>query len=267
MMTEYAADYSIPELLACFLAHDLEDGDDLNVGASSPIARAAVLLAHFTHGPNMTICLSYSKTNILNVTSVPTLLNEVDYRLARWAESYFRDEDQPQEFKKRAIDRPFFIGALQVDKYGNSNLIGIGKDYHRLDLRGPGPIGTTGAATGDKHYYIVLNTHNKRMFVEKCDYISSLGWGEGGVDGRKKCGILTGGPRYVLTPLCIMDFEEQTKKMRLKSLHPGVTIDEVVQNTGFELVVPGDVPGTQPPTGEEIEILRTRIDREGVLRR
>ena len=267
MTVEYATDYSVSELLACFLSRDLDDGDDLNVGATSPIPRAAVLLAQFTHGPNMTMCLSYSKTNVLNVTSVPTLLNEVDHRLARWAESYFRDEDQPQEFKLRSKNRPFFIGALQVDKYGNSNLIGIGKDYHHLDLRGPGAIGTTGATTGDKHYYIVVNVHNKRMFVEKCDYISSLGWGEGGADGRKKYGIFTGGPRYVLTPLCIMDFEEQTKRMRLKSVHPGTTVDEVVQNTGFELVIPKDIPVTEPPTREEIEIIRTKIDREGILRR
>jgi glutaconate CoA-transferase subunit B len=266
-MTEYATDYTIPEMLACFLARDLEDGDDLNVGASSPIPRAAVLLAHFTHGPNMSISLSYAKSNVLGLDSVPTLLNEVDYRLARWGEFYFRDEDQPQEFKKRSKDRPFFIGALQVDKYGNSNLIGVGKDYRRLDLRGPGPIGTTGAATSDKHYYIVVGSHTTRLFVEKCDFISSLGWGEGGADGRRKCGVFTGGPRYVLTPLCIMDFEEQTKRMRLKSLHPGKSVDEVVKNTGFELVIPAHVPETAPPTREELEILRNRIDREGVLRR
>ena len=264
---EYAADYSVPELLACFLARDLEDGDDLNVGASMPIARAAVLLAHFTHGPNMTMCLSYSKTSILNVPSVPTLLNEVDFRLARWAESYFRDEDQPAEYKLRALNRPFFIGALQVDRYGNSNLIGIGKDYKKLTLRGPGAIGTTGATMGDKYYYIVVNSHSKRIFVEKCDYISSLGWGEGGADGRRKLGVPVGGPKYVLTPLCIMDFEEQSKRMRLKSVHPGVTVEEVVQNTGFELVLPEKVPQTEPPTREEMDILRTRIDCEGVLRR
>lgn len=267
MTAEYATDYTIPELLACFLARDLDDGDDLIIGASSPIPTAAVLLAHFTHGPNMSICLSYSKTNILNVTSIPTILNEVDYRLTRWAESYFRDEDQPLEFKARAHNRPFFVGALQVDKYGNTNLIGVGKDYKKLAVRGPGAIGTTGATMGDKHFYIVLNVHNKRLFVEKCDFISSLGWGEGGVDGRKKVGVPTGGPRYVLTPLCIMDFEEKTKRMRLKSVHAGVTVDEVVKNTGFELVIPKSVPNTEPPTIKELEILRIRIDRDSVLRR
>ena len=76
-----------------------------------------------------------------------------------------------------------------------------------------------------------------------------------------------GGPRYVVTPLCVMDFEDGTKRMRLKSLHPGVSVDDVKKNTGFELVIPANVPTTEPPTDEQLHVLRTRIDGQGVLRK
>ncbi len=73
--------------------------------------------------------------------------------------------------------------------------------------------------------------------------------------------------RYVVTPLCVMDFEEGTKRMRLKSLHPGVSLDEVKKNTGFELLIPASVPLTEPPSHEQLAVLRTRIDVRGALRR
>ncbi len=112
----------------------------------------------------------------------------------------------------------------------------------------------------------MVDSHATRLFVEKCDYITSVGWGEGGADGRKKLGLPGGGPKYVLTPLCIMDFEENTKRMRLRSVHKGVSVQQVVENTGFELVIPPEVPATEPPTKEELEILRTRVDVAGFLR-
>ena len=70
----------------------------------------------------------------------------------------------------------------------------------------------------------------------------------------------------MVTPLCVMDFEDDTKRMRLKSLHPGVSVDDVVQNTGFELVIPPQVPATPLPTPEQLHVLRSRIDVGGALR-
>ena len=103
--------------------------------------------------------------------------------------------------------------------------------------------------------------------MERCDFVTAFGWGQGGRDAREKMGIPGGGPRYVITPLCIMDFEEETKRMRLKSTHPGVSVNDVVENTGFELIVPENVPQTEAPTEAQIQILRNRIDVEGILRR
>lgn len=267
MTMEYATDCSVQEMLASFLAHDIEDGEIAVVGANMPIARAAVLLAHLTHAPNLALILSYSITNLLNIPIIGSFDSETDFRLARWAECYCRDDDLNTIHAKRMLDQcRFYIGALQVDKYGNSNLIGIGKNHRKLDLRGPGGIGTTSMTTFAKCYYIILNSHTHLIFVEKCDYISSVGWGPGGSDARNKMGLPGGGPRYVLTPLCIMDFEENTKRMRLKSVHPGVTVEQVIDNTGFELVIPEKVPTTDPVPKEELWLLRNRIDPEGLLR-
>jgi glutaconate CoA-transferase subunit B len=116
----------------------------------------------------------------------------------------------------------------------------------------------------NSRFHLVVNAHDKRIFVEKCDFVSSYGWGRGNGD-REKLG-LPGGPKYCVTPLCVMDFDEETKRLRLKSLHPGVSEKDVVEQTGFELIIPKDVPETPKPTARELEILRTRIDVAGNLR-
>jgi glutaconate CoA-transferase subunit B len=266
MNKEYATDYTVPELLASFLSHDLEDGEEMIVGAATPIARAAVLLAHITRAPNMKLLLAYSVTNLVNVPIMAAFDTEVDYRQANWAEAYFVDEDLMMQVKRWATRRRFFVGALQIDKYGNSNLIGIGDDYGHLRVRGAGAVGTPTPSSSAKCYYLLVNSHSKRIFVEKCDFISSFGWGDGGLDQRKKLGLVGGGPKYVLTPLCVMDFEEKTKRMRLKSVHGGATVTDITNNTDFELIVPRQVPETEPPTKYELELLRTRIDTAGLLR-
>jgi glutaconate CoA-transferase subunit B len=113
----------------------------------------------------------------------------------------------------------------------------------------------------------VLNNHNPRLFVKKCDYISAYGWGNGGADARKRMRIPGGGPKYCITPLCVMDFAEDSKRMRLKSVHAGISVDTVKQATGFDLLIPDVVPTTEPPKADELQILRTRVDLEGRLRR
>jgi glutaconate CoA-transferase subunit B len=160
----------------------------------------------------------------------------------------------------------FFAGALQIDGYGNSNLIGIGANHAALKFRGPGAIGVCNATVMNSRFHLVVNAHDRRIFVPRCDFVSAYGWGSGGRDARTGLGLPGGGPRYVVTPLCVMDFEEETKRMRIKSVHPGVTVDEVRENTGFDLIVPERVPVTEPPSERELAVLRTRIDARGVLR-
>jgi glutaconate CoA-transferase, subunit B len=117
-----------------------------------------------------------------------------------------------------------------------------------------------------RRFYLYVNEHSPRVFVERCDWVSTVGWASGGADARRKLGLPGGGPRYCITPVAVLDFEEQTKRMRLRSVHPGVSVDEVRARTGFDLVVPPTVTVTPLPTDDELAILRRRVDPRGLLR-
>ena len=257
---------SVSELLACFLARDLNDGEELQVGVALPIPEAAVRLAHLMHGPNMELIFLGARMNVHHLERVPLPAFGWDRRVVRWAES-FSDRGHRFEQVKDWHRRVFFIGGIQVDPYGNTNLIGVGQDYQRLKFRGPGSVGTPTLTTHVGRYYIVLNSHSPRILVPKCDFVSTVGWGAGGADARQRLGLPGGGPKYCVTPLCIMDFSEDDKRMRLRSLHPGVSIADVLRETGFPLIVPSVVPTTELPSSAELLVLRERVDWAGALRR
>jgi glutaconate CoA-transferase subunit B len=267
-MTQDAAGMpaTVKETMAAVLARDLVDGEWVEVGANLPVPRAGVLLAHLTRGPNMTVMIAMTKANVFNEPVIEEFELITDQRAMRWAEAYYIHNDlvENMKFRRKGV---FFAGALQIDGFGNSNLIGIGSDHSKLKFRGPGAIGVTNATVMNSRFHLVVNSHDKRIFVPKCDFISAYGWGTGGNDARTKLGLPGGGPRYIVTPLCVMDFEPETKRARLKSLHAGITVDQVVANTGFELIVPDAVPQTEPPTAAELHVLRTRIDVRGALRK
>ena len=149
----------------------------------------------------------------------------------------------------------FFAGGMQIDPYGGLNLVSIG-DWSRPRVRGPGTVGLAFLPRA-RNIFIWTHNHSRRVFVEELDFYSYRGH-----RGVK----IFNGPRLVVTNLCTMDFDEDTGRMRLRSIHPGVSIDDVVENTGLKLIIPDDVPETEPPRREELRVLR-RIDEEGVLKR
>jgi len=258
-------EYSIPELMAVFLARQLKDGEILRVGVASPVPEAAVRLAHLMHGPNMELVFLGARMNVAHLETVPMPAYGWDRRVVRWTESY-SDTGHRFDRVKDWSKHVFFIGGVQVDAYGNTNLIGVGSDYRRLRFRGPGSVGTPTLSTHVGRYYIVLNNHSPRVLVEKCDYISAYGWGTGGADARRKLGIPGGGPHYCVTPLGVMDFAEDTRRMRLRSIHPGISVNTVRRETGFAFDIPSSVPETEPPSADELNVLRRRVDRDGRLR-
>ena len=259
--------YTIRELMAVWISRQIRDGEVVGGGGGTlAIARAGQLLAHLHHGPNMRF-LSLVSMNLHCCPSLSLSLFEsvADWRVSRWAEAYWIPSeiyDQLRLFRKRVL----FISGIQIDKYGNVNLFGMGNDFRNLDFRGPGGLGAATGTTYAGRYYIFAASHTPRVFVERCDYVTCVGWGEGGKEARRKLGLPGGGPVACITSLCIMDFDEETKRMRLKSIHPGVSISEVIENTGFRLMIPPNVEETEPPTIEELEILRTKVDPEGLLR-
>jgi glutaconate CoA-transferase subunit B len=256
---------SVKEVMATFIARDIADGEEVYVGTNLPVIRAGALLAHLHHGPNMRVMVAHTRTNLYHTPVMEHFQLLTDWRAARWAEGYFND-NEIVTYQKSRRDSVFFVGALQIDAFGNSNLIGLGTDPRRLTLRGPGAIATTTNASHVRRFYLHVNEHSPRVFVDRCDWVSTVGWASGGADARQKLGLPGGGPRYCITPLAVLDFEEQSKRMRLSSVHPGVSVDQVRARTGFELVMPPTVAVTPLPTADELAILRRRVDPQGLLR-
>jgi glutaconate CoA-transferase subunit B len=253
------------EIMAAAIAHDLMDGQWVEVGANLPVPRAGALLGHLHHGPNMTLMIAMTKAYLRDTPVVEEFEFITDVGAMRWSEAYYQ-HDQLLSNQRTRANGVFFCGGIQIDRYGNSNMIGIGTDYRKLKFRGPGPIGTTNATVHNGTWHLVTNSHDRRVLVDRVDYISALGYGDGEKNLRQKLALPNGGPTSIITPLCIFDFDEETHSARLKSVHPGVTKEEVVERTGFDIIVPSGVPTTVGPTPEELVLLRTRVDTQGALR-
>jgi glutaconate CoA-transferase, subunit B len=260
-----AADATPLETMAAVIAHDLKDGEWVEVGANLPVPRAGALLAHLTHGPNMTVMLAMTKAYLRNEPAIEEYEYITDVGAMRWAEAYY-PHDQLLNNQKHRRNGVFYCGGIQIDAFGNSNLIGIGADYNKLTFRGPGGIGTCNATAQSGRWHLVTTSHNPRVLVEKVDYVSALGYGDGTDGFRHTVGLRNDGPTSIITPLCVFDFDPQTRRARLASVHATSSVDEVVAHTGFAFDIPADVPVTAGPTPHELEMLRVRIDQNGSLR-
>jgi acyl CoA:acetate/3-ketoacid CoA transferase beta subunit len=158
--------------------------------------------------------------------------------------------------------RHVMMGASQVDRYGNQNLAAIG-DYGRPRVQLLGYRGAPGNTINDPTSYWVPS-HNPKVFVEKVDTVTGIGWDRAAALGSAARFVDI---RRVVSNLGVFDFETPDHRMRLRSVHPGVTVDDVLAATGFELVVVAEVPQSRPPTPEELELIRDVIDPEGARER
>lgn len=154
--------------------------------------------------------------------------------------------------------RHIVMGASQVDRYGNQNLAAIG-DYARPRVQLLGYRGAPGNTINDPTSYWVP-AHSPKVFVPAVDTVTGIGWDRAAALGR---GGRFVDVRRVVTNLGVLDFDTPDRRMRLRSIHPGVTVEEVVAATGFELVVPRDVGESRPPTPDELRLIREVIDPDG----
>lgn len=154
-----------------------------------------------------------------------------------------------------------FLGAAQIDKYGNLNTTVIG-DYHKPRIRFSGSGGACDVASFASGV-ITFMQHEKRRFVEKLDYLTSVGWYKGG-NSRKEIGLQRGGALAVVTNLCVMKFDDETKEMYLSEYYPGISVEKVIENTGFEIDVSRAVESI-PPSEEELRVLREEVDPQRLI--
>lgn len=247
--------YSVSELMAVALARNFRDGEVVVMGAVPALPLAAARLAKALHAPGLWYVVGGSGT--VNPTGMPA--SSCDPRLGMPAGTLPLTDVVMLEGRGDALD-VFCAGGLQIDAYGNCNLICIG-EWENPKLRGPGTVGLP-FLPATKRCVIYTMAHNPRTLIEKVDFVSGPGHPATPEQDRP---YRQEGPSLVVTPLATMDFDPQSRRMRLASVHPGVTVHQVVEATGFELVMPATVPETPAPTAAELDALR-RIDTAGILR-
>lgn len=251
LVTVDKGDYTISELIACVLARDIKNGELGICGAVSDIPMAALQLAERTEAPDMKWIAGGSGYVNPRGLLVPS---STDFAMSYKAEAKLSMNDViPIEMQE--IDF-FFAGGLQIDKRGNTNLAGIPSDSG-WKLRGPGSVGLPFLSRAGRAYLYTL-THNKRTLVDEVAYISGPGH-----TGKEN--LRSKGPTLMVTNLCVFRWDYETDKWRLYTLHPGVALEEVIENTGFDFDYEDQIPFTDIPTAKELGILR-EIDPIGYLR-
>jgi glutaconate CoA-transferase subunit B len=157
-----------------------------------------------------------------------------------------------------------FLGGAQIDMYGNINSSMIGTDYDHPKVRLPGSGGANDLACLC-WMTLVITPHDKRRFVKKLDFLTTPGYLTG-PGARERAGLPAGcGPYKVISTLALMGYDPESKRMRVESLHPGVTKEEVIENTGFEMLFLDALPETPEPTDHELKLLREEVDPLGLV--
>ncbi len=247
-------EYTSFELMAVAGARELKDGEIVGVGLGLPVV--ASFLAKRTHAPNLTILFELGVVDPEPLTVAVHGLS--DPRLWYRAKIHSSFADMLGSVLHKGLIDVGFLGALEVDMYGNLNttLLGDPKGKFR---RFTGSGGGNDLASNARRTVITIR-HEARKLNEAVTFITSPGYLRGG-DEREKLG-LRGGPSRVITDKAIFGFDPQSKKMRLESIHPNTTLEDVLSNMSFQPIIPDDVPVTVPPTAEEVRLIREEIDPE-----
>jgi len=251
------SDYNEMELMLSVASRQLEDNSVVIVGTGAPCA--AAMLAQKTWAPHMTILFEAGGTGP-ELTRMPISVGDsrTFYR-GLWATSM----DNIMSMLQRGEVDAAFIGGAQIDMYGNINSTVIG-DHSAPKVRFPGSGGANDLASLCWRS-ICMTIHSPKRFVDKIDFVTTPGFLNGPVS-REKAGLPPDtGPSRVVTNLCVMGFHPDSKRMMVHTLHPGVTRNEVQENTGFELIWSDDINETPPPTDIELELLREQIDPEKLI--
>ncbi|MFX1293822.1 MAG: CoA-transferase subunit beta [Promethearchaeota archaeon] len=257
-------DYTTDELLTILMAREVTNKDVMIVGVATPIVWSAFTLAKVTHAPDAIFHYLMGNTFVWEARQVSLLWFE------RWAASRCHRLHNTGECTLELLPHDIlttieFFRPAQIDMYGNTNNIVIG-DYYKPKVRLPGAAGIidfSGFYSAGQHLYITH--HNDRTFVptEKLFFRSGVGF----IDGSHPLidyGLIGTGPKCIISDLAFLNFDKKKRRMQIKTVHPGVTVEEVQENTGFELLKAPNLKETKPPTEKEIQLLREKVDPLGI---
>jgi glutaconate CoA-transferase subunit B len=263
-----ATDFTRNELLTCVIARIVQDDDLIFVGVGTNgraftlavgIPLAAIRLAQMNQAPNATVYWG----NLLDpdLSRVPHNIRQDTF--TRWPAAACPSDTgyKCDMLARHAFDMSFSSGA-QIDRYGNLNITAIG-EYRRPKVRLVGSLAQPEHLAFVRRPIIVMDLE-KRSFVEKVDFITSVGHYKGGTS-RTDLGLDAGGPCLVVTDKAVFDFDPVTREMRLSSLHPGIELDDVLERMAFRPKITNNVPATLAPSAQELRDIRSVIDPDRVL--
>ena len=244
--------YTKTELMICVAARLFQDGTTAFIGTGVPML--AAMLANKTIAPNLVPVFEFGGTGAI-LENLPRAVGESRTFHKALCASGICDT---METAQRGFIDYGFLGGAQIDCYGNLNTTTIG-DHDHPKARLPGSSG--GNDVGSLCWMTVaLMQHDTRRFVPKVDFVTTPGYLTG-YGAREAAGLPRGsGPINVVSTLALMDYEPATCRMRLAATNPGVTVQEVIANTGFELIIPDKVGVNEPPSAQELRLLRKEID-------
>ena len=251
--------YTPSELLICLASRVMEDGTTAFIGTGIPMLAAS--LAQSMHAPNLVAVFEFGGTGAI-LEKLPLAVGDMrTYNKALHASGI----TDIMETSQRGFIEYGFLGGAQIDAYGNLNSTVIG-DAKKPKVRLPGSGG--GNDVGSCCWRtIAIMPQDKRRFIEKIDFVTTPGFLTG-PGAREEAGLPRGtGPYRVVTNLGVLGFDDETKRMKLLSVNPGVTREQIVENTGFELLFADEIGENPPPTDEELSILREKVDPDGLYRK
>jgi glutaconate CoA-transferase subunit B len=252
MMSSLA--YNPNELLICTAARLMPDKTTAFIGTGIPMLAAA--LAQKMHAPDLVTVFEFGGTGAI-IDQLPTAVGGQNTFHRAVAASGICDI---METAHRGFIEYGFLGGAQIDPYGNLNSTVIGDhDHPKVRLPGSGGSNDVGSHCWQT---IAVMRHDKRRFIEKVDFITTPGY-LSGPGRREAAGLPPGtGPYRVVSNLAVLGYHPESKRMMLLATQPGITREQVIENTGFELLFAEQVAENAPPTAEELRILRDEVDRD-----
>jgi acyl CoA:acetate/3-ketoacid CoA transferase beta subunit len=250
--------YNLREYLAFLGASVLEDEKSVFVGTGLPII--ASMLAQKTHTPGLLI--------LFEAGGIGPLLPELPVSVGE-SRTYYKGIAASSMHDVMSLSQAGyvdfgFLGAAQIDIHGNINTTVIG-NHDLPTVRLPGSGGANDAGSFSQRLIIIIANQSKRTFVDKVDFLTTAGYLDG-PESREKAGLPKGsGPYRVITQLGVYGFDEGTKRLKLISLHPHSSVDEVKENSSFDIIIPDNIKRSPEPSKEDLRILREEIDPAGIV--
>ena len=245
------------EIMVFAACREVRDGDCVFVGVGLP--NLAVQLALRLHAPR---CHLIYESGVFGARPVRLPISIGDPCLVSGAAQVLPMAETFLYFLQGGRTDLGFLGAAQIDRFGNLNTTVVGRDYRHPKVRLPGAGGAPDIALNARRT-VVIARQDRRKFVERLDFRTTVGWAEGGTS-RRAMGAPGGGPARVITDLGVYGFDAGTREMTLESIHPGVTLEQVREATGWDLKVSSSLGATEAPDEAMLRLLREELDPDRI---